>query len=335
MNPERRTDVRILYGDSGQSTRILYRQALMANGYTSLREFDTLEGFASLLAVVQPDMVFMDIDMPGGDAISLVRDLRHGKLGVNPYLPVILTTWEPQHRVVKRVIDAGADDLLVKPLSTRILLERIEALAWNRKPFVVTSDYIGPDRRKADARRDSTVPLIEVPNPLRARLQGEANDTRVMKKAILEANAKVNEQRLRAGAFRIAFVAQQIVPLYKAQTQPDETTLGMLRDLIASTEDIQRRVIGTQYAHVAQICERLLVTARHILEQGKDIAFDPSWTKSFDLLKTLGEAVLVFFNPERDALELAREVAEAVDRYRARKAAQAAGRLPEPTDVPA
>src|SRR3546814_1821103 len=66
--------------------------------------------------------------------------------------------------------------LLVKPLSTRIILDRIETVALHRKPFVVTSDYIGPDRRKAVARRDSNVPLIEVPNPLREKMLGRPLD---------------------------------------------------------------------------------------------------------------------------------------------------------------
>src|SRR3546814_19838847 len=59
--------------------------------------------------------------MPEGDAVALVSDLRHGRLGVNPYLPIILTSWESDKPLVRRVVDAGADDLQVKPLSTRII----------------------------------------------------------------------------------------------------------------------------------------------------------------------------------------------------------------------
>ena len=120
MNPERRGEVRILFGDPGQGTRRLYRQALIAAGYAHLREFDSLAGFADLLAVAQPDLVFMDTGMPGGDAATLISDLRHSRLGVNPFLPVVLTTWDTAQSMVRKFIDAGADDLLVKPLSTRM-----------------------------------------------------------------------------------------------------------------------------------------------------------------------------------------------------------------------
>lgn len=324
MLPERRNEVRILYGDTAQGTRSLYRQALIGAGYTNLREFDNLENFADLIVVAQPDLIFMDIKLPGGDPIQLVSDLRHGRLGVNPYLPVILATWEAEQDVVRRIVDSGADDLLIKPLSTKGLLDRIETVGLNRKPFVVTSDYIGPDRRRASERRDSNVPLIDVPNPIRAKLNGEAIDARLLQQAIMATNDQVNQQRLRASAFRISFSAEQIIPRYKAQEMPDAHTLTMLRDLIVSTEDIQRRVGGTEFAHVAQICDRLLLPARQISAQGEDFVFTPDWQKSFDLVKTLADAVLALFHPDRDASDLAGQVASAIDKFRARKAMQAA-----------
>lgn len=325
---DRRAEVRILYGDPALGTRRLYRQALMSAGYTHLREFESLEGFSDLLHVAQPDLVFMAAEMPGGDAIALTSELRHGQLGVNPYLPVILTVWEPPQSLVRRIIDAGADDLLVKPLSTRALLDRVEAVGLNRKPFVVTSDYIGPDRRRSDARGSSSIQHIHVPNPMRAKLTGETIDPHSLRHEIMVANEEINRQRLRASAFRIAFVAEQIVPVYQSGLSPDDGTLAMLSDLISSTEDIQRRVADTEFAHVGQICDRLLQAARQIAEQGVSFVYGPDWQKPLDLLKTLGEAVLAFFNPDRDSSALAGEVAEAIDRFRARKAAQSAGQIP-------
>lgn len=324
-----RHEVRILYGDPAHGSRALYRQAMVGAGFGNLREFSTLEDFTDLVAVAQPDLLLMDIGLPGGDVAQLVSDLRHGRLGINPYLPVILTTWEAERSVVRRLVDSGADDLLVKPMSTKALLDRLEAVAMNRKPFVVTSDYIGPDRRRVEARRESNVPLFDVPNPMRAKLTGEGFDARALQQAVMLMNEQVNRQRLQASAFRIAFVAAQIVPLYKAQTMPDAHTLTLLRDLIVSTEDIQRRVIDTDLAHVGQLCERLLTPARQMYERGEDFVFTLDWQKSFDLLKTLGDAVLAFFHPDRDAAMLAGEVAVAVDRFQARRAAEEAGQVPQ------
>ena len=62
-------------------------------------------------------------------------------------------------------------------------MERINYLAGNRKPFVVTSEYIGPDRRSGrklkegeEADPSDDVPRIEVPNTLGAKASGESVD---------------------------------------------------------------------------------------------------------------------------------------------------------------
>src|SRR3546814_8764656 len=133
---------------------------------------------------------------------------------------------------------------------------RIETVGLHRKPFVVTSDYSGPDRRKAVARRDSNVPLIEVPNPLREKMLGRPIDAAALQQAIMAANDSINRQRLHASSFRIAFVAAQVVPRYKDGERPDTATLTLLADLIVSAEDIRLRVADSEFSHVVQVCDR-------------------------------------------------------------------------------
>src|SRR3546814_18089900 len=91
--------------------------------------------------------------------------------------------------------------LLVKPLSTRIILDRIETVALHRKPFVVTSDYIGPDRRTAVARRDSNVPLIEVPHPPREKMPGRPTAPAALQQAHLQTTNSLHPHRLHAPPF--------------------------------------------------------------------------------------------------------------------------------------
>ena len=83
-----------------------------------------------------------------GSVCSTIKELRHNETGRNPFVPVIVTTWEPDRDLVEKIADSGADALLVKPFSPWQLIERIDCLANRRKPFVVTAERIGPDRRK-------------------------------------------------------------------------------------------------------------------------------------------------------------------------------------------
>jgi DNA-binding response OmpR family regulator len=334
MNPEYRRDIRILFGDANSGMRNLYRQALGGAGFTDLREFTSMTGFADLLAVARPDVILMDAGLPEGDTCAAVHSLRHGKLGTNPFLPIIITTWDAEQAIVRRAADAGADDLLVKPLNTRTLVERIEALATARKPFVVTADYIGPDRRKAADRGGSSIPLIEVPNTLRAKLLGDPVEPEAVQQALAAAQDQVRTQRLRQSAFRIAFVAKQVVPAYR-KGMVDEQMRRLLADLIDSVQEIARRVMDTEMMHVSTICDPLLLTARQIAAGSRLLGTTAEGKKQLDLLHTLSEAVLVFFNPDKHAGLLADEVANAVERYRSRMAAQAARAQQAATETPA
>ena len=117
----------------------------------------------------------MDALMDGGEATSLASRIRAGELGVNPFIGTIITVWQPSEAVIRRIVNCGTDDIIVKPLSPKQIMDRVNVVAFNRKPFVVTSEYIGPDRRSGrklkegeEADPSDDVPRIEVPNTLGA-----------------------------------------------------------------------------------------------------------------------------------------------------------------------
>ena len=114
------------------------RSVLSREGFSKIRDTNNLPEFEQILDTEFPDLLIMDAQMGEGDTpTELVRRMRHGKFGRNPYIPIILTIWEPTKELVRAVAASGADDLLVKPLAPHVILERIKALAFNRKKFVV------------------------------------------------------------------------------------------------------------------------------------------------------------------------------------------------------
>jgi two-component system response regulator MprA len=84
------------------------------------------DGGAALVAVERsvPDLVVLDVAMPGLDGVAVCRRLRAKGLAV----PVLMLT--ARDAVGYRVagLDAGADDYLVKPFATEELLARVRAL---------------------------------------------------------------------------------------------------------------------------------------------------------------------------------------------------------------
>ena len=73
------------------------------------------------------------------------------------------------------------------------LIQRIQAMMRQRAPFVVTSDYIGPDRRHGQRPQRNQRPArtFDAPNPLKIMANGEMSATKMqnlVKNSIIKVN---------------------------------------------------------------------------------------------------------------------------------------------------
>jgi two-component system response regulator MprA len=113
----------ILVVDDDAPIRRMLDRTLRAEGYDVVAAAD---GGAALAAVERaaPDLVVLDVAMPGLDGLAVCRRLR----GKGLALPILLLT--ARDAVGDRVtgLDAGADDYVVKPFAAEELLARVRAL---------------------------------------------------------------------------------------------------------------------------------------------------------------------------------------------------------------
>jgi two-component system, OmpR family, response regulator MprA len=113
----------LVVDDDAPILRMLER-TLTAEGYAVETAAD---GGAALSAVEReiPDLIVLDVSMPGLDGLDVCRRLRSKGLA----LPILLLT--ARDAVSDRVtgLDAGADDYLVKPFASEELLARVRALS--------------------------------------------------------------------------------------------------------------------------------------------------------------------------------------------------------------
>ena len=116
-------DAAILVVDDDPPIRRMLDRTLAAEGY----RIETAGDGGEALAAVErstPDLVVLDVAMPGLDGLAVCRRIRGKGLAT----PVLLLT--ARDEVGERVagLDAGADDYLVKPFATEELLARVRAL---------------------------------------------------------------------------------------------------------------------------------------------------------------------------------------------------------------
>lgn len=74
--------------------------------------------------------------------------LRGANDSANPYLPVIMITGHSERSRVIEARDAGVNEFVVKPLTARALLSRLDSVIMRPRPFIRCRTYFGPDRRR-------------------------------------------------------------------------------------------------------------------------------------------------------------------------------------------
>ena len=120
---------RVLVVDDDRAVRESLRRALQLEDLEVELAGDGMQALARVQDA-PPDLVVLDVMMPGVDGLGVVRRLRQDHVDV----PVLLLT--ARDAVADRVagLDVGADDYLVKPFALEELLARVRALLRRREP---------------------------------------------------------------------------------------------------------------------------------------------------------------------------------------------------------
>lgn len=118
----------ILVIDDDPAVTSVLRRGLSYEGYTVTTAAD---GSAGLAAARQtpPDLVVLDIMMPGIDGLEVLRRLR----AADATLPVLMLTARDTPADQVQGLETGADDYMVKPFSFEVLLAHIHALLRRRE----------------------------------------------------------------------------------------------------------------------------------------------------------------------------------------------------------
>ena len=193
------------------------------------------------------DLLIIDHD-PTPDATpatltQIIHRIRHGHLGINPFVIVIVTVSSRQIKDISKLLFIGADDVVIKPLNGKVLAERVEYNAVHRRPFVVTSNYIGPDRR-ADDDRPSDIPQFEVPNTLLYQMTGVDQLSDMNNKAKIRATIEaISNARLEQHAQSLAVLSHLIIETSLSRFDGGERsapTRSWLRVMLSLLRDVQR-----------------------------------------------------------------------------------------------
>ena len=216
--------VEVLLLDRDLAMRHLIRSALHGIGFRHVVECRSVQEVAQTVSQRQVDLLLLDLDTDTAQVCDTIRDIRNHRYGHNPFIVVMAMTWTPERKIITQTLDAGTDDVLAKPVSAAVLRERVLNLVQARKDFVVTTNYLGPDRRQQPRLGETDLPAIAVPNGLRYKATGDKQAI-ADPQQIGQAMRTVRTHRVCRSALSLAAAIHRLEKLARASSTADVTAL--------------------------------------------------------------------------------------------------------------
>jgi two-component system, response regulator PdtaR len=114
----------VLIADDDPLIRMDLAEILAEEGFEVVGQAGDGERAAALAVTLRPDLVIMDVKMPGKDGIQAAAEIAAERIA-----PVIILTAFAERDLIQRALESGAMTYLAKPFSTATLLPAIELAA--------------------------------------------------------------------------------------------------------------------------------------------------------------------------------------------------------------
>jgi DNA-binding response OmpR family regulator len=120
---------RVLVVDDETQVAAMLRDTLMDTGYLVKTAVSGLEALG-LMPVFQPDVVLLDVMMPGMSGVDVLAQLQRE----HPRVPVVMVTANQDEHAARRMLAAGAFDYVPKPCPLDVLERIVGAAVASRTP---------------------------------------------------------------------------------------------------------------------------------------------------------------------------------------------------------
>lgn len=256
LDTHKLSEATALIYDPVRGNMLLTRSVLHGIGFRKIEGVTSIRELNRRLKDIEVAVLFVEATEQNRHIVELLRSHRLGELGVNPFIPIIATLWAGQTDLIADLMNCGCDDVLLRPFSAAQALERVRSIIMSRRSFVVTSDYVGPDRGKTSAIGMAPEPF-DPPNTLRDRVLNLNTDPVVQTQNLLAARRRVDQDRLAKLARRIAMAAEVTI---QAQGRGDSNS-GFVVDLLESSAELVRaakRLDQDEVQDIAMVLENVV-----------------------------------------------------------------------------
>jgi AmiR/NasT family two-component response regulator len=139
---------RVLLAEDEALIRLDLKEMLQEEGYDVVGEAGDGESAVRLAEQLRPDLIILDVKMPGMDGITAAE-----RIAANRIAPIVILTAFSQRDLVERARDAGAMAYLVKPFQKRDLLPAIEMAVSRHAEIVSLESEVSTLGERLEARK--------------------------------------------------------------------------------------------------------------------------------------------------------------------------------------
>lgn len=147
MQQHRVGDICVLVLDDHRFMREVIRLMLGTLGIRRVLASGSVDEAMAMLAHEKVDVVIADYRLGGETGAEFIRLVR-GLQGHARFVPLIGCTADTSPATISEMRDAGADEVLAKPVSAKVIWTKLMAVTNARRNFVSAPDFFGPDRRR-------------------------------------------------------------------------------------------------------------------------------------------------------------------------------------------
>ena len=237
-----------LVGEHSLLIRQGVRNTLLGIGFRDVADTASVVKVYQTIKETKVDLIVLNKEMEKNDTSFLVKEIRLGKVGADPFAAIIAVLTDTDEYTVRTAIDSGVDDLLVVPFAPDQLIKRVLGLVARRKPFVVTHDYIGPERRLAPRTNASSATQFAVPNPLAHGAKGLSEGR--YHADVLAARELVFAERVKRLAAHTEWEAKGLLDVVRLGPPPDDMGPRLYKLEQVAEELLMRLGKGVQNAAV-------------------------------------------------------------------------------------
>jgi len=139
--------INVLIVDDNQQSLDILGQVLSGFGMRSIQKCESAKDAVKLVTTQVFDFIVTEANLAGMDGFELIKSIRRMQNQPNAYIPILLVAGHARASHVHKARDCGANFVVAKPITPKVLLERIFWVAKEDRMFIETANYLGPERR--------------------------------------------------------------------------------------------------------------------------------------------------------------------------------------------